>query len=250
LTFEHDSEGVIRRGAKPAEGTAIKMKAAKIWATASHCHFNRDFQFNSQSTAMQFTERLTIGGRAWPSIKLNSPEQEKALTAWANTSLGLLLHWWHANKQQSGRGSIGVTALQALPVLDVAALSKKQLQAAVRIFDDFKARPMRPINEMMLDPVRQELDERFGKEVLGMPAGIAAADGPLGLLRAKLAAEPSAAGTKKSSVSVPLTESERQSILAMPSVQKDLELFLFAQRVNALPRPQKSPPQQQPPAKS
>lgn len=59
----------------------------------------------SQSTGMQFTPRPTIGGRAWLSIKLPSVELEKALVLWANTSLGLLLRWWHSNKQQSGRGA-------------------------------------------------------------------------------------------------------------------------------------------------
>ena len=48
----------------------LKKKLTRIWATASHCHFNRDFRFNSQSTAMQFTSKKTIGGMAWPSINL------------------------------------------------------------------------------------------------------------------------------------------------------------------------------------
>jgi hypothetical protein len=72
---------------------------------------------------------------AWLSIQLASPEQEKALVAWGNTSLGLLLYWWHANKSQDGRGSIGKETLQSLPVLDVTSLTPKQLAAAVAVFD-------------------------------------------------------------------------------------------------------------------
>ena len=56
---------------------------------------------------MQFTPRKSIGGRAWLSISLETAEREKALVLWANTSLGFAAYWWHANKQQSGRGSIG-----------------------------------------------------------------------------------------------------------------------------------------------
>ena len=171
-------------------------KADRIWATASHCHFNADFRFNSQSTAMQFTSKRTIGGRAWPSISLSSPEQEKALVLWANSSLGLLLHWWHANKQQAGRGSIGVSALGSLPVLDVTKLSKKTLSKAVAIFDDMKHRELRPVNEIAHDSVRWELDVRLATEVLGFPAGLVTPDGPLALLRQKLALEPSIAGGK------------------------------------------------------
>jgi hypothetical protein len=145
---------------------------------------------------MQFTNRLTIGGSAWPSISLGNPDQEKALTAWGNTSIGILLHWWHANKQQAGRGRIGVSALKALPVLDVAELSPQQLQSAVRIFDDMKSRELRPAHEIAVDPSRIELDERFATEVLGMPVEFSSVDGPLGLLRAKLASEPSIKGGK------------------------------------------------------
>ena len=103
---------------------------------------------------MQFTSKKTIGGRAWPSIKLANAEQEKALVLWANSSLGLLLHWWHANKQQAGRGSIGVSALESLPVLDVTKLSKEALAKAVAIFDDMKHKELRPVNEIAQDAVR------------------------------------------------------------------------------------------------
>jgi len=196
MEFEAESEGVIRQGANPAEDAIARTKSDRIWATASHCHFNRDFRFNSQSTAMQFTSKRTIGGRAWPSISLGSPEQEKALVSWANSSLGLLLHWWHANKQQAGRGSIGVSALDSLPVLDVTKLSKKALSKAVAIFEDMKHRELRPVNEIEHDPVRAEIDTRIATDVLGFPAELVKSDGPLALLRQKLALEPSINGGK------------------------------------------------------
>ena len=135
LSFEGDSEGFPRQGSGSGEQAIVDLKVKSIWNTASHCHFNRDFRFNSQSTGMQFTPRKTIGGRAWLSIKLSSVDQEKALVLWANTSLGLLLHWWHGNKQQPGRGSIGKLMLQTLPILDVTALEPKLLAEAVKLFD-------------------------------------------------------------------------------------------------------------------
>jgi len=197
MEFEADSEGIVRQGATAAEDAVVQGKVDYICGTASHSHFNRDFRFNSQSTAMQFTSRPTIGGRAWPSILLNSPDQEKVLTLWANSSLGLLLHWWHANKQQAGRGSIGVSALGSLPVLDISKLSKKALSKAVAIFDEMKSRELRPVNEIDRDSVRHEIDTRLCTEVLGLPAEIIAPDGPLALLRQKLALEPSIHGGKK-----------------------------------------------------
>jgi hypothetical protein len=136
-------------------------------------------------------------------FKLTELEQEKALVLWANSTRGLLLHWWHANKQQAGRGSIGVSALGSLPVLDVTKLSPEALARAVAIFEDLKRRPLRPINEIDRGGVRHELDTRLTTEVLGFPPELVAPDGPLALLRQKLALEPSIAGGEVSWLSSP-----------------------------------------------
>jgi hypothetical protein len=208
LMFEAESEAQPKHAKNAKEKGVIDYKVSTIWATASHCHFNQNFQFNSQPTAMQFTKRKTIGGRAWISIKLASEELEKALAAWANTTFGLLLHWYHANKQQSGRGNIGRTALEDLPVLDVTALTPKQLKAAVKIFDEFKAEHLLPFHELDKDPVRQMLDERFAVEVLGLPAAVVKPGGAVELLRMKLAQEPSIRGGK-------VTGEEEEAALAI-----------------------------------
>ena len=196
MSFDADCEGIPRRGSTAAERAALALKVASVWDTASHCHFNCDFRFNSQSTGMQFTPRKTIGGVAWLSIRLSSVKREKALVLWANTSLGMLLRWWHSNKQQSGRGRIGKSALQTLPVLDVTALKPKQLKAAVSIFDDLKDENLLPLHELDKDQVRQNLDNRFALEVLGLPASVVEPGGPLELVRMKLAQEPSIRGGK------------------------------------------------------
>ena len=196
MSFEADSEGVPRQGSTPEEQAIVDRKVKDIWDTASHCHFNRDFQFNSQSTGMQFTPRETIGGRAWLSINLSSVDQEKALVVWANTSLGLLLHWWHANKQQSGRGSIGKKMLHTLPILDVTALEPRLLAEAVKLFDSMSEQPLLPLHELDSDPVRKELDEAFARNVLRLPESILTSGGPLALLREKLSREPSIRGSK------------------------------------------------------
>lgn len=197
MMFDADCEGCPRHGRNDAERTLIARKVAAIWKTASHCHFNRDFRFNSQSTGMQFTSRRAIGGRAWLSLCLASVEQEKALAVWGNTSLGMLLYWWHSNKQQSGRGSIGKSMLLSLPVLNITALNKVQLSAAVEIFDVTCARDLLPLNEIDRDLVRHEIDHQFAQSVLRLPKALIESDGPLQSLREKLAQEPSIRGSKE-----------------------------------------------------
>ncbi len=196
MCFDGDSEGLPLKGSTIEEQESIDKKVANVWSTASHCHCNLDFRFNSQSTSMQFTPRRTIGGRAWRAIQASSDQEEKALVVWANTSLGLLLRWWHSNKQQAGRGSLSKSTLETLPVLDLSALSAKQRCAAVKLFDEMCQKELLPFHEIDKDTTRKELDERFAREVLGLPESIIAPGGPLELLRMKLAQEPSIRGNK------------------------------------------------------
>lgn len=196
MSFDADCEGIPRRGANSEEQTTLDLKVTNVWNTASHCHFNCDFRFNSQSTGMQFTPRRTIGGRAWLSISLSSAQQEKALVLWANTSLGLLLRWWHSNKQQAGRGSIGKTALHTLPILDVTALKPSQLDEAAKLFDAMSGKQLLPLHEIDRDPIRKELDEKFVRDVLGLAESFIKSGGPVELLRMKLNQEPSIRGSK------------------------------------------------------
>ena len=72
----------------------------------------------------------------------------------------------------------------------------------MRIFEDMKHCPMLPVNQIDEDPVRAELDRRLLTEVLGLPEELCAKDGPMDLLRRKLAAEPSIHGGKISKVTL------------------------------------------------
>lgn len=196
ILFDADCEALPRQGETAEEREALAQKVAAVSDSASHCHFNCDFRFNSQSTGMQYTPRSSIGGRAWLSIRLPTPELEKALVLWANTSLGLLLRWWHSNKQQSGRGSIGRSTLHTTPILDATALTPRQLDAALAIFDEMSKLPLEPLHRMDEDINRQRLDERFAVAVLGLPQSLVATGGPLEILRLKLSREPSVRGRK------------------------------------------------------
>ena len=197
ISFAEDCEAIAVKGDTKADQIIIDQKVENVWGTASHCHFNVNFQFNSQATGMQYTPRLTLGGRAWLSLKMKSQDKEKALVLWANTSLGLLLHWWYSNRQQIGRGNIGKSVLENLAVLDVDKLTDDQLAQSRKTFKDFADRKMRPMHEIDQDDVRRELDKAVLTEVLGLPESLHADEGPLGLLRMKLATEPSVLGHKK-----------------------------------------------------
>lgn len=201
MVFEAEAECVPRIGKNNVEQKLIDQKVENLWHTASHCHFNRDFRFNSQSTAMQFSRRQALGGRAWLSIKLSTSEREKALVLWANSSLGILLYWWFANKQQPGRGSIGRMTLENVAALNVAQLNKQQLKSASEIFEIFANLPLLPVHQLDRDDNRRNLDRAFMTEVLALPSVLHDSDGAMDLLRLKLAREPSILGHKRPALS-------------------------------------------------
>ena len=197
MAFEADHDGIPYQASSKEEQIRVDKEVASVFATASHCHSNLDFQFDAQSTSMQFTERKTIGGRAWISIQLPASQQEKALVLWANTILGMLMFWWHSSKQQRRRGILTKTTLATLPILDVTALDADQLQRAAKIFDETCQLPLKPLHELDIDENRKLLDRRFYGEALGLPETIFADGGPLDILRQKLCREPSIRGSKQ-----------------------------------------------------
>ena len=186
LVVQPDSEGRIKPN--------MHARASEIWNTRSHAHYSADFRFNSQPLAVAFTEDQTIGGTAWPNLKFDSRALEIAHTLWGNSTLGLLLYWWHSSRQQAGRGRMPVTAIRTMPTLDVTALSDAQLQVAESIFDDMRDREFLPANEAYRDESRKELDRRVLVEMLGLPEERVLE--PLELLRLKWCSEPSVHGGK------------------------------------------------------
>ena len=96
--------------------------------------------------------------------------------------------------------NIGKQALAKFVCLDPLQLSQEQLSASRKLLDRFATIPLKPLNEIEFDENRAELDRAFLIDVLGFPEGLAKPGGPLDLLRAKLADEPSIHGSKKGTI--------------------------------------------------
>ena len=169
-------------------------EAALLWQHATHLHINIRFQFNGNSTAAAYTSQKSLGGAMWPTVKLASPDLEKALCVWLNSTLGMAIYWLESDRGQDGRGGTTVTHIPDIPVLDVTQLDAAQLAAAVQIFDDLKERVMKPANEAWHDLVRQELDRRLLMEVLNLDNE---AVERLGILRRQWCREPTVTATKQ-----------------------------------------------------
>ena len=181
-----DSELLVRQG--------MEEKAAMIADTASRAHVTLDFRFNSQPLAAAFTEWESIGGRAWPNVIFSDLRFDYAFALWCNGTLGLLSFWWHANRQQSGRGTTTIRSVESLPVLDFRTLSDEQLSTAETIFDEFRALQLQPAYLADADPNRALLDRRIICDLLDFDEPTYTA---VRRLAAKWCAEPSVHGAKR-----------------------------------------------------
>ena len=175
----------------------MKSHAVKTWhRTASRLHSNLDFRLNSQSLAMCLTPEKCLGGTAWPNVIPREPKYAIPLLLWCNSTLGLILFWWHGTRQQEGRSRLTISKLPDLPVLDPRTLTEEQVDHCRAIFDDFKDREFLPANEAWRDETRKALDREllFGiTSVLQIDPGL---KGGLDLLRKQWCAEPSVHGGK------------------------------------------------------
>ena len=180
-----DSQMQVRQG--------MEAKAAAVWLTASRAHINRDFTFGSQALAVAFTEQESIGGRVWPNVIFVDKRFDYAFSVWANSTLGLLCHWWHSSRQQSSKAGMTIRSAESLPVLDFRTLNDDQLIMAESIFDEFRDKELQPAYLADADPNRALLDRRVICDLLGFDE-----DTYMGVRRlaAKWCAEPSVHGGK------------------------------------------------------
>ena len=185
IVCEPDSQLLVRKG--------MEDKATAQWETASNCHINRDFTFGSQPLAIAFTERKSIGGRVWPNVIFDDDRHDYALAVWGNSTLGLLMHWWHSSRQQSSKAGMTIRTAETLSVLDFRTLTDEQLATAKDIFDDFRDRDLKPAYLADADPNRALLDRRVICDLLGFSEDVYEG---VRLLAAKWCAEPSVHGGK------------------------------------------------------
>ena len=172
----------------------MEAKAEKVWSMRSHAHFSRGTRFTSQSLTACFSPEPCLGGRAWPTVQMKTRAHEAAHVAWANSTLGCMLHWYWGNRQQTGRASFSVTKYPRLPTLDVRHLSKRQLDRGMAIVERFSDGRLLPMNEAHVDDARHHLDRAVLVQMLGLPEDIME---PLKIVRNRWCAEPSVHGGKK-----------------------------------------------------
>jgi len=173
---------------------------SSVWSSSGTLHLTPDIRYNSQRVTAVRTREDALALSAWftmivnPSPSVDKTRYEIACVLWANSTFGLILHADHAQQAQQGRGRGSREMLEELPIPDLRALEKWQLEAAEAIWRDFANREFESFHRCAIDPARIELDRRAVREMLGLDAP---AEDTVKRLRLLLASEPSIHGAKK-----------------------------------------------------
>ena len=145
---------------------------SRMLARAGYLQLACELRHAPQRVAAVLTDEAMIGISSWITLRPKNPDtgKEAALCLWLNSSLGLLLRIVHANRPYLGRSRLPHSVARSLPVLDIDALSKAQLESAHALFQEMKRKPLLGFAHLAMDPVRRELDHRLLEEVLGCGA--------------------------------------------------------------------------------
>ncbi len=146
---------------------ATKEQVNNVWDTRTHTHINLYVRYTSQRLIAAYTEMETVGGSAWPNVRLNDSNHEKAFMVWFNSIFGILTYWFVSNSQQTERGLMTLTSCRQMPVPDFASMDEHIITQLDGVFDDLCKKEMKPINMVDSDKVRQEIDRRVS-DILGL----------------------------------------------------------------------------------
>lgn len=145
-----------------------EVKQQEMLDQGGRIQLARELRHAAQRVAAVCTEEPMLGVRSWISLKARKPRSgvEETLCLWLNSTPGLILRLIHANRPYLGRTSLPHELAQTLPLLDVSALSAKQLKAAKSLFADLESRSLKGIAELAKDETRRDLDRRLLTDVL------------------------------------------------------------------------------------
>lgn len=173
-------------------------KVDLIMQTVSTFHYAQGLRLTSQALIVACTEKAVLGGRAWLSLRNKAPwELQSVFTLWANSSLGLIIHWMKGTRTQNGRSCTSINVIKSIPCPDFSFLSSAKFRQADVEFKRLKQLKLLPACQAHVDPTRQEID-RVVVKLLDLPK-VKALDS-IKMLRDWWCAEPSVHGSDRAAL--------------------------------------------------
>ena len=163
----------------PRPGRKLKS-VEQLWPKAGRLLVAERLWLETTRVVAMRSEAKVLSNVWWP-ITLADRSQEKALSVWLNSSLGLLTILAQRTSTRGGWVATKKADLENLPVLDLRQVSTPQLQRLSDLFDKLAEAEFERMPGMAHCPARESLDDGVS-EILGLP--------DLAKLRDLLASEP------------------------------------------------------------
>jgi hypothetical protein len=172
----HDSSRVLTISQQPNARLAAWLESprgpdygAHLWERAGRILLVERLRSNTHRVLAVGFDREVLGNTWW-ALKLKglSRQREKSLLLWLNSSLALLLFFGRRVITQGAWMQMKQPAWESMPVLDVRALSSKQVKVLASAYDSLSNQNLQPLANLNSDPVREEIDQVLAK-VLAVP---------------------------------------------------------------------------------
>lgn len=178
---------------QPRAGRPNSAKKAML-RRAGHLQLASALRHAPQRFAAVRTEEAMLGVSSWVTLLIKHDGEknlrtamEKTLALWLNSTPGLILRIFHANRPYLGRSGMPHELARTFPVLDVTKLPTEKLTAGAALFDELSGEEFQGFAQMDTDQARRKLNEKLLADILGAPA---AAKTAIQNLTAQLKAEP------------------------------------------------------------
>lgn len=139
-----------------------------IRETASKLFYSKNMRWTSQKILSTLTEQSYLGGRSWLSMNHEDFRIQSVFCIWANSTLGMLLHWSSGQRTQTGRSTTQVNAVREICCPNFRLLSNEKLDLASGFLSSWGTQIFRPACQAHVDSIRVELDDAV-IEILGLP---------------------------------------------------------------------------------
>lgn len=167
-------------------------KVKRIMETVSSLHYAQELRMTSQALVVARTSKAVLGGSSWQALRAKPKSDFQGIfSLWANSTLGLILHWMKGTRTQNGRSRTTIKTIRSIPCPNFFALDDIQLRHADREFQRLTGRNLLPVCQAHIDPIRQEID-RTVVDVLDLPRNTTVES--ISMMRDWWCAEPSVHG--------------------------------------------------------
>lgn len=141
------------------KGIVVNPVSAPIMRNrGSTLFYARGMGWTSQALLAATTRQKVMGGRTWASLGHTDSRVLKAAALWFNSTFGLIVHWTHASRSQTGRAPTQIRGIEKMPCPRFDLLPDIALNDAVIAFDRFALCELKPACQAHCDEVRKSLD--------------------------------------------------------------------------------------------